>query len=493
MITDPRTKNLADWLAPHVKDFEIITQKRSSDGAMIDRALGHVKRFIVEKNLILYGGQAIDYALRLKGSFIYPEYQTPDFDVYSSDSVHDAYELAELLHKEGFRNVVAIRAIHLQTMRVGVDSVIIADISYTPPAVFKSIPTIMYRNMRVVHPDFQRADLHLAFCFPLNSPPREDVFHRFGKDLKRFNLFEQFYPLASGKELGAPVEGGGKPSRVTATVDLERVALHGFAAYGLLRDALNELLRIDKVKVTAPELGVDVKTSDGVTSVSFAPPPNSKKTLVVATPWPEKIIPSREGKEDEKVVRYAPYMDLKPETTVIPGENLEVFTSKDRLLAISVLKKGDARVKIVTPQYLLLYFLYEAHMASGEERDMYVYYYRATLEVLAAADKIISKMAPRDAIKPSVGYSEASIPYAKFLDSSPFGLTVRTLGDVNHNDAYLIMKARTATVLGKTFPGMPNLSAVPANYYLATAKKRPTFDYSSNPAFIRAGQKIGTD
>src|SRR5271170_7968864 len=48
-------------------DLAVVAQRRDVDGPMVDRALAVVRRFILERGLILFGGLAIDYALRLKG------------------------------------------------------------------------------------------------------------------------------------------------------------------------------------------------------------------------------------------------------------------------------------------------------------------------------------------------------------------------------------------------------------------------------------------
>jgi hypothetical protein len=44
-----------------------------------------VRDFIISRERILYGGTAIDYALRLKGEKIYPDdrLDAPDFDFFS--------------------------------------------------------------------------------------------------------------------------------------------------------------------------------------------------------------------------------------------------------------------------------------------------------------------------------------------------------------------------------------------------------------------------
>jgi len=494
------TSPLKTWLGESAKQIEVVAQRRDADAALLGRALAVVRQFIADRGLILYGGQAIDYAMRLRGEKLYPDHQTPDFDFFSSDNVKDAYDLAEILGAAGFRDVKAIVAIHVQTMRVGVESVFVADISYAPPNVFKAVPTVKYGDIKIVHPDYQRTDMHLAFCFPFNDPPREDVFHRFAKDLTRFNTLARLYPITSGKTLGKIVDGGGSPGGKTTAgksppVDLDRVAVHGFAAYGLLRGALDELLgsagappsQLPRVAVDVVEQKTDGGKRVATIGVDFpAKAGRELRRLVLATPWPDEVVAGLRGGGSE-VSQYAPYMDTRPEMTLVEGPEkgtapraVEVYSTRDRLLAVSVLKAaGGARVTVVSPQYLLLFFLHGALASGAPARALCVEYYRATLAVLAAADAAIARLREKE---------KDPDAYAKFLDSSPFGLTVRTLGERNFNASYLIRRATTERGLKVDGPGA---KVAPTNYYLDRAKKRPPdFDYDANPAYVRGGQKL---
>ena len=46
-----------------------------------------IKKYIQTRNCILYGGIAIDYALRLRGDKIYEDTDIPDFDFWVPDNV----------------------------------------------------------------------------------------------------------------------------------------------------------------------------------------------------------------------------------------------------------------------------------------------------------------------------------------------------------------------------------------------------------------------
>jgi hypothetical protein len=514
---------LCQWADDRGKEFEVVAQVRDADAPVADRALEIVRKFIVERGLILYGGQAIDFALRLKGSRIYPDHQTPDFDFFSPQSVDDAYDLADILRDAGFANVGAIPAIHVQTMRVKTDFIFVADISYAPRAVFDSFPTVSFAGMRVLHPDYQRTDMHLAFCFPFNNPPREDVFHRFPKDLKRFRLYQEFYPITTGKALSAPVTGGADPAdRQVVEVDLARVAVHGFAAFGVFRAtfallaAAAEGAGVSK-KVLAEARALGAKTpavevtfeaaAGGKTRIRFNPPAAAAR-LVLATPWPDEVVAGlADARDGADVAWYAPYMDSRPLMARVSGggqPDVDVHSTKSRLLAVSVVDapgpKGAAptKVTIVSPQYLLLNFLYEAHVSEGAARDLYVEYYGATLRLLEAADLLIAALRAEEP-----GPKVPEDTYRAFVESSPFGLTVRALGDVNHDASYLIRLAGSARNVGDTPPGvdpadLPDPSKVPAKYFpgghrdtgSAAEPKHPAFDYEANVAFQRAGQLI---
>jgi hypothetical protein len=140
-----------------------------------------VKEFIRKKKLIIYGGTAIDFALRLKGDKIYPDesLSVADLDFFSPNSVEDAYELADMLYNKGYKEARSIVALHVITMRVDMgDNHFIADISYIPRDVYDKIPYLTYDGMRIVHPDFQKIDLHSSLSFPYDNTPMEVIFHR---------------------------------------------------------------------------------------------------------------------------------------------------------------------------------------------------------------------------------------------------------------------------------------------------------------------------
>ena len=167
----------------------------------INKALEITKEFIITRKLIMTGGTAIDMALRLKGDRLYSNSKQPDYDLYSSDNINDAYELGSILCKNGLINVSCINAFHLTTMAVRVDFVNVADFTYCPDTVLKRMPTLKYGKFTIVHPHWQMIDQHSALSFPYTNPGKEVIFQRWEKDMKRYNMLHKHYPVVPTREV----------------------------------------------------------------------------------------------------------------------------------------------------------------------------------------------------------------------------------------------------------------------------------------------------
>jgi hypothetical protein len=514
--------------AAQAREYEALAGRLDADADMARRALEMVRNFIIERGLVLYGGLAIDYALRLKGSALYPPGELPDYDFYSPRNVDDAYDLAERLEEAGFPRAGAIRALHAQTMRVRVDFVGVADISYVPPAVYRRLPTLRYQGMRVIHPDFQRADMHLAFCFPFNNPPQEDVFHRFPKDLPRFALLEEHYQVSTGARLGRPEvsaqgatggaqkKGPAPPGARRGRLPLGWAALHGFAAYAALGRALQELAEMlpdrSPARLEAEETlegwpSFQSRLRGSALEVEYGLPGGeaAAEPFLLASPWPEEALRrSAAGAEEtprpSKARQRAPLLDLRPASAEAAGTC--VYSTHFRLLAVARLgvensKKDGAAYDVVSAQFLLLHLLVEALEAEGARRDFYAGCYSRLLALLRAADKALG------ALGEQVGNdAQLQAAYRRLVNTTPFGLTTRVLGDRNYSPAYLIQLAGEKARVGEPADpalaaALPDLSRLPENYYPDKPKyqrnggpePRPAYAYD-HPLFRRDGRLL---
>jgi hypothetical protein len=189
---------MSEEIISQIKDEAIysnIIQKNDIYINIILKALNIVEKFIIDRNLVLVGGMAIDMALRKKGKHIYEDDAVPDYDFLSPEFHKDAYDLSKILVSQGFPEISVINARHPSTMRVRVNFISVADITYYPKNIYDMVPTLQYGKMRIIHPSFQYIDQHRSLSFPFEDPPLETIMQRWKKDTKRYDLLYNEYPL----------------------------------------------------------------------------------------------------------------------------------------------------------------------------------------------------------------------------------------------------------------------------------------------------------
>jgi hypothetical protein len=170
------------------------------DADKLKKALKFVQQYIIKTNAILVGGMALDSALQMKGSKIYdPATSIPDYDFFHQDSVNSSYELVKILKKMFPDSTVdVVRAVHTTTMRVRLQWVVVADMTYMPKSVFDKIKTLEFKGMKIIHPGYTIMDQLDALSRPYINPPREVVSHRWEKDWKRMQLITKYYNIGEG-------------------------------------------------------------------------------------------------------------------------------------------------------------------------------------------------------------------------------------------------------------------------------------------------------
>lgn len=227
-------------LAPRADALAAQWREREPAREVLQAVARAVAQFIRDRRLVVYGGQAIDLALRQAGhAGIYDDAALPDWDFYSADHAADAYALAELLAVQfAPRRFRVHRAKHLQTVRVRSDELsrdTVADISFLPPAMFARVPVLERDGLRFVHPHWQFADQHLSLSQPYGRFPGENIFFRWGKEVARHRLLHQHFPPPAPAAAGALTEAG-----VPAAV-LSRGVLGGLTAAAACAAAFPDL------------------------------------------------------------------------------------------------------------------------------------------------------------------------------------------------------------------------------------------------------------
>lgn len=219
--------------------------------AALKRIASDVEDFIRARQLVVYGGQAIDFALRARGADgIYAADTLPDYDFLSPDHAGDAFVLAQqLAAKHPPHRFSVRRARHIQTVRIWCNSLSsepVADLSFMPPSVFERVPFLELDGIRFVHPRWQFADQHLSLSRPFGRFPGENVFFRWRKEVPRHCLLFGMYPPPAAFDSAG---GGDSLERVTIPAALfdGPFLLAGMSAVAALAASFPQLAAVHPV------------------------------------------------------------------------------------------------------------------------------------------------------------------------------------------------------------------------------------------------------
>jgi hypothetical protein len=384
-----------EYILSNLKNYKDLSEKRSVYYNDIDKALKVVENFIRSQKLIIYGGLAIDISLKLVGHpGIYQDDVIPDFDVYSSDFYNDANKLSVILYENRLPNVSSINAIHYNSRRVRVNFQPVCDFTYIHKNIFSKIPYIeiktnqanlkKYNGLRIVHPDFQRLDLHRSYNIPYANPPQEVILHRLEKDAKRFRMLNEKYPLP------APVFQADK--MITINFDVkEDIVYSGLVAYAVFYTKLSELVKIeDAIKITWEKNKILC-------------PANLEKICFIT-----ELTKKLEGPGE----RYHKYLDnLRPEMLV--NKNIEQYNTHGE--AVPYYQVDN--IKIAASNGILLYLLQKYF--ETENKD-YICLYNSLLKMIYLAEQYVIDLENTDIKKLNDTY--ANLPF--FLPSTVYGETL---------------------------------------------------------------------
>ena len=169
------------------------TAKRVVSSPEIKSIVEIVENFIKKKNLICYGGTAINNILPKHDQFYNKELEIPDYDFFSFNALNDAKELADIYFKNGFTDVEAKSGQHHGTYKVFVNFIPIADITYLPKEIFQSIKMESIRVAGILYapPNYLRMGMFLELSRPAGDTSRWE------KVLKRITLLNKHYPLTT--------------------------------------------------------------------------------------------------------------------------------------------------------------------------------------------------------------------------------------------------------------------------------------------------------
>jgi hypothetical protein len=167
--------------------------KRVVNSEEVQQIIKIVENFIKKKNLICYGGTAINNILPKEDQFYDKDVEIPDYDFFTINALEDAKELSNIYFKEGFTDVEAKAGQHHGTFKVYVNYMPIADLTKIPKEIYNSLKKDSLRVAGILYapPNFLRMSMYLELSRPAGDTSRWE------KVLKRLTILNKHYPIAS--------------------------------------------------------------------------------------------------------------------------------------------------------------------------------------------------------------------------------------------------------------------------------------------------------
>lgn len=118
--------------------------KRVVNSEDIKKMISIVEDFIKVKNLICYGGTAINNILPIEDQFYDKDVEIPDYDFFTPSALDDAKELADIYYKNGYTDVEAKAGQHHGTYKVFVNFIPVADLTQFPKEIYNALKKMQY-------------------------------------------------------------------------------------------------------------------------------------------------------------------------------------------------------------------------------------------------------------------------------------------------------------------------------------------------------------
>ena len=167
--------------------------RKTANSLEIKKIIEIVEHFLRKKQLICYGGTAINNILPKQDQFYNKDIEIPDYDFYSSNALNDSKELVDIYISNGFQEVEAKSGQHHGTYKVFVNFIPVADITFIPKELFNAIKKESIKVAGILYspPNLLRMNMYLEL-----SRPAGDI-SRWEKVLKRLTLLNKHYPLSA--------------------------------------------------------------------------------------------------------------------------------------------------------------------------------------------------------------------------------------------------------------------------------------------------------
>lgn len=187
-----------DLLEKKIEEKQELDKKEYYDNNI---AMFNITReFINKKNLLVYGGLALNSVLP-KNKRFYSKDEIPDYDFFSPEAIKHGKELANIYMHKGYSHIELKPGLHSGTYKLYVNFISIADITNIPRQLYTRMKLISQEERDMILKNNPELDLHIAPIYFLKmalhlelSRPNGFI-DRWTKVYNRMVLFYKTYPL----------------------------------------------------------------------------------------------------------------------------------------------------------------------------------------------------------------------------------------------------------------------------------------------------------
>jgi len=179
-----RLKAATDTAEEHQK-FE------AAHDASVQLSLDTVRRFLIKRQRVCYGGTAMNAILPVSKRFYNPELDLPDYDFFTPTIDEDVAELVQDMKDAGFKEVYYRMGMHEGTIKLMVNFVPVADITAMDSALYTVLHkrALIKEGVHYTDPNILRMMMYLEI-----SRPKGEV-TRWEKVFERLTLINNEFPI----------------------------------------------------------------------------------------------------------------------------------------------------------------------------------------------------------------------------------------------------------------------------------------------------------
>lgn len=179
--------------------FEDRNAARQAQDPQIEKLLNIVRSFIKDKQLVIYGGTALNALMPKQDAFYDYKMEIPDYDFFSSDAQQDAMELADRFYAAGYKDAQARSGVHPGTYKVSANFTQLADITQMDQKVLEQMDIVRQPDgLLYAGPIYLRIDLYKQLS-------EQNQTLRWPKIWYRMQLLNRNYPLPCKKDSIKPM------------------------------------------------------------------------------------------------------------------------------------------------------------------------------------------------------------------------------------------------------------------------------------------------